>query len=370
MAQINRDDPSLLPPGTRARRPLAHARAGRALRPLRFGRALDHPRPLRPRVVRLAPDLLPPLAWRSCSARSGRSRRPCSMRSGRNTTVAVTAFLQLALLDVCSPSGWSSSGASTASASPRCVSLIAFVYSDRQMRKLATYSMALTAPGLADPRPLHVPPDGAPPVVGLLLADPVGPAPPWSSRSADPDPRAVALASARSLGGARNWHDDVRDTTYMPGWRGSRHDQRRGGGPGSRTASATYGGSSPPTSWTAAAGPAAGRRDSLAARFAAKEATIKVLRAGRATSPPGPHGGAAPRRWLAAPLRLRATAAALAEAAGITSLSLSMTHEGPYAAAVVFALCGSPPGTALAHPADSRRDDRFAAWKERKTADA
>ena len=77
---------------------------------------------------------------------------------------------------------------------------------------------------------------------------------------------------------------------------------------------------------------------SLASRWAAKEATIKVLapvegqpewtsiEVRRAT-------GGAPA------LELSGTAAALAEAAGITSLALSMTHEGPFAAAVVFALC-------------------------------
>jgi holo-[acyl-carrier protein] synthase len=89
--------------------------------------------------------------------------------------------------------------------------------------------------------------------------------------------------------------------------------------------------------------------ESLAARFAAKEATIKVLQ------PEGyqpdwncmevrrqPQGSCA--------MSLSGTAAAMAESAGITSLSLSMTHEGDYAAAVVFALCGSPPETALALP--------------------
>ena len=89
--------------------------------------------------------------------------------------------------------------------------------------------------------------------------------------------------------------------------------------------------------------------ESLAARFAAKEATIKVL------EPSGPQPA-----WDRMEVRRRAdgsctlalagSAAELAEAAGLTSLSLSMTHEGAYAAAVVFALCGSPPDAALTLP--------------------
>ena len=110
--------------------------------------------------------------------------------------------------------------------------------------------------------------------------------------------------------------------------------------------------------------------DSLAARFAAKEATIKVL------EPSGPQPA-----WDAMEVRRRAdgscamaltgTAAELAEAAGLTSLSLSMTHEGDYAAAVLFALCGSPPGTALALPGGLTPGLlEFAAWDERNNADA
>ncbi len=110
--------------------------------------------------------------------------------------------------------------------------------------------------------------------------------------------------------------------------------------------------------------------ESLAARFAAKEATIKVLQ------PEGhqpdwnsmeirrqPGGSCA--------LSLSGTAAAMAEGAGITSLALSMTHEGAYAAAVVFALCGSPPDAALNLPGGVGLGVlEFAAVNERKKADA
>ena len=79
---------------------------------------------------------------------------------------------------------------------------------------------------------------------------------------------------------------------------------------------------------------------SLASRWAAKEATIKVL--APAQGQPEWTSIEVRRTSGGAPaLELSGTAAALAEAAGITSLALSMTHEGPYAAAVVFALCGA-----------------------------
>ena len=78
---------------------------------------------------------------------------------------------------------------------------------------------------------------------------------------------------------------------------------------------------------------------SLAARWAAKEATIKVLR---------PEGRSPGWRSIevrrqpggACELELSGVAAELAGRAGITSLSLSMTHEGLYAAAIVLAVCG------------------------------
>lgn len=75
----------------------------------------------------------------------------------------------------------------------------------------------------------------------------------------------------------------------------------------------------------------------LAARFAAKEATLKVLR-------PSPDEAVpwcsievvrAPGGWVE--LELHDAAAALAEAAGLTELAVSLTHECHYAAATVVA---------------------------------
>jgi holo-[acyl-carrier protein] synthase len=83
-----------------------------------------------------------------------------------------------------------------------------------------------------------------------------------------------------------------------------------------------------------------GRTDpaGLAARFAAKEATIKVLR---------PNG--VQPDWKSIEVRkhedgwcgieLSGTAAAMAEAAGVRRLELSITHEAGVAAAVVVAMC-------------------------------
>jgi holo-[acyl-carrier protein] synthase len=80
------------------------------------------------------------------------------------------------------------------------------------------------------------------------------------------------------------------------------------------------------------------RAASLAARFAAKEATIKVLR-------PSGHQP----DWRSVEVRrhsdgwctiaLTGHAAALADRAGIGELAVSLTHEGDVAAAVVVALC-------------------------------
>lgn len=75
----------------------------------------------------------------------------------------------------------------------------------------------------------------------------------------------------------------------------------------------------------------------LAARFAAKEAAMKALRVGRDAAVP----------WTAIEvrrgaeghpeLRLHGPAAELAAAAGIAELAVSLTHEEPYASAVVIA---------------------------------
>lgn len=75
----------------------------------------------------------------------------------------------------------------------------------------------------------------------------------------------------------------------------------------------------------------------LAARFAAKEATLKVLRPSpdeavpwRSVEVVRASGG-----WVE--LELHDAAAALAEAAGLTELAVSLTHECDYASAVVVA---------------------------------
>lgn len=72
----------------------------------------------------------------------------------------------------------------------------------------------------------------------------------------------------------------------------------------------------------------------LAARFAAKEAAMKVLRPGADDAVPWPaievlRADAAPE------LALHGPAAALARAAGLTAFAVSLTHEDAYAAAVV-----------------------------------
>jgi len=82
------------------------------------------------------------------------------------------------------------------------------------------------------------------------------------------------------------------------------------------------------------------RAAGLAARFAAKEATIKVLRPvghqpdWRSVEVRRDSGG-----WCT--MALSGHAAALADQAGIADLAVSLTHEGDVAAAVVVALCRS-----------------------------
>ncbi|MHB1711345.1 MAG: holo-ACP synthase [Acidimicrobiales bacterium] len=87
------------------------------------------------------------------------------------------------------------------------------------------------------------------------------------------------------------------------------------------------------------------RAAALAARFAAKEATVKVLRP----------VGARPEwrsievcrgRGGACDIRLSGQAAHMASEQGIEHLAVSLTHEGPWAAAVVTAVCADRPGVA------------------------
>jgi holo-[acyl-carrier protein] synthase len=76
----------------------------------------------------------------------------------------------------------------------------------------------------------------------------------------------------------------------------------------------------------------------LAARFAAKEATIKVLRPGHVQPD---YRSIEVRRhsdgWCE--LKLSGTAADMAETARVSQLALSITHEAGMAAAVVVAMC-------------------------------
>jgi holo-[acyl-carrier protein] synthase len=83
----------------------------------------------------------------------------------------------------------------------------------------------------------------------------------------------------------------------------------------------------------------------LAARFAAKEATLKVLRPREEGIPWNSiEVRRDPSGWVE--LALSGPAAALASDAGVTELSLSIAHEGAFASAVVVASCTSESGTA------------------------
>jgi holo-[acyl-carrier protein] synthase len=77
----------------------------------------------------------------------------------------------------------------------------------------------------------------------------------------------------------------------------------------------------------------------LAARFAAKEATMKAL---RRDDEPLPWLSIGVRRGAGGSpcLDLRGPAAELARRRGVRSLSVSLSHEGPLAAAVVLAELG------------------------------
>jgi len=101
--------------------------------------------------------------------------------------------------------------------------------------------------------------------------------------------------------------------------------------------------------------PAGPDPERLAARFAAKEATVKVLRPGRDDAVPlrSIEVRRDPAGWVE--LRLLGQAAELAANAGVTDLALSFSHEAGFVSAVVIAevAATSPPdassasGTAL-----------------------
>ncbi len=96
----------------------------------------------------------------------------------------------------------------------------------------------------------------------------------------------------------------------------------------------------------------------LAARFAAKEAVVKVL---RPTGPRPPWRSIEVRRTAggACELVLSGAASQLAAEAGISEITLSLTHEGPWAAAVVVALCDDATAVAVCEDAtaEAKGDD-------------
>jgi holo-[acyl-carrier protein] synthase len=79
----------------------------------------------------------------------------------------------------------------------------------------------------------------------------------------------------------------------------------------------------------------------LAGRFAAKEAAVKVLRAGDVGLPLNTiEVRRSPDGWV--DLKLSGIAAELASAQGLCDFALSISHDGGYATAVVLASVGSP----------------------------
>lgn len=77
----------------------------------------------------------------------------------------------------------------------------------------------------------------------------------------------------------------------------------------------------------------------LAARFAAKEATMKAL---RTADEPLPWGSIGVRsdRFGRPSIELTGRAEELASSRGVKAIDVSLTHEGPFAAAVVVARLG------------------------------
>jgi holo-[acyl-carrier protein] synthase len=84
-------------------------------------------------------------------------------------------------------------------------------------------------------------------------------------------------------------------------------------------------------------GAAAPDPERLAARFAAKEAAMKVLEPGRDDAVPWPTIEVVRSAVGAPALELASPAADMAEKAGLTGFALSFTHERDYAGAVVVA---------------------------------
>jgi holo-[acyl-carrier protein] synthase len=95
----------------------------------------------------------------------------------------------------------------------------------------------------------------------------------------------------------------------------------------------------------------------LAARFAAKEAMVKILRpvgarpAWRDIEVRSESGG-----WTG--MRLSGLAADLADEAGIEQVAVSLTHEEPMAAALVVGVCRNQESPDSSVPTDRRTTDR------------
>ena len=91
----------------------------------------------------------------------------------------------------------------------------------------------------------------------------------------------------------------------------------------------------------------------LAARFAAKEAAMKVIAAGPDAALPWRDIEVRRLPTGACALRLHGAAAEHARAAGIDELAVSLSHEGDYATAVVMTSSGSSSGFSSSSSADS-----------------
>lgn len=83
----------------------------------------------------------------------------------------------------------------------------------------------------------------------------------------------------------------------------------------------------------------------LAGRFAAKEATIKVLRPDTATALPWSDIEVVREPAGHVELRLAGRAAEQAAAEGLVDFAVSLSHEGDAACAVVIACAEGPPGS-------------------------
>lgn len=107
--------------------------------------------------------------------------------------------------------------------------------------------------------------------------------------------------------------------------------------------------------------------ESVAARFAAKEAVLKVL-APEADDPvPWPSITVRTLAGGAPSIALTGLAADLAERRGLSNWSLSMSHDGDYALAVALAMCPTTDPVTTTNPSSTPTDNHR---KEESTMDA